>query len=92
MGIKLKNFICTACELSKHRRNMVIGRGSIPADALFLGEAPGESEDTIGEAFVGKSGKMLDEMVLEACRNQPVPSYFISNAVLCRPWVWDKDM
>lgn len=58
---KLKG--CRQCRLHETRRNVVIGRGQIPADILFVGEAPGQVEDTLATPFVGPSGKLLNQMI-----------------------------
>ena len=73
---------CTSCGLHKYRRNIVKGRGNIPAKLLLIGEAPGRSEDLIGQAFIGPAGKLLDRMLHEAEINC---TYYIINTVLCRP-------
>ncbi len=57
------------------------GRGNIPARVLFIGEAPGKSEDLMGEAFVGAAGRILDNLIDEA----HITSFYIINCVLCRP-------
>jgi DNA polymerase len=79
---------CIRCPLSRFRRNIVFGRGSIPAEILFIGEAPGKSEDFLGTAFIGPSGKVLDAGIATACRMlglEKPPRYFISNVLACRP-------
>ena len=75
---------CTKCKLSDFRRNIVIGRGSLPCDVCFIGEAPGSQEDLFSEAFIGPSGKLLDEMIKEALQNKKLSFYF-TNTVMCRP-------
>jgi len=40
-----------------------IARGSVPADILLIGDAPGPSEDIIGRPFIGPAGKLLDAIV-----------------------------
>jgi len=87
MSINIQIPKCTNCGLHRFRRNMVIGRGVIKADILFMGEAPGRSENTLGEAFVGRGGKLLDRIMRDASLllHIPVPSFFITNTVLCRP-------
>jgi len=45
--------------------NIVFGRGSDTAKVLFIGEAPGFSENREGRPFVGRSGKLLEEWVKE---------------------------
>lgn len=57
---------CQRCKYSQTRRNVVIGKGSLPCDIFFCGEAPGDSEDDIGAPFVGQAGKVLDVIVLES--------------------------
>jgi uracil-DNA glycosylase family 4 len=84
---------CRRCQLYKTRRGIVIGKGASPADILFIGEAPGKSEDIIGEPFIGASGKLLDLLLDEARKlalvNDNVEtrsiSYYVTNTILCRP-------
>jgi DNA polymerase len=62
----------------------VSGRGD-PSKAyyLFLGEGPGESENILGEAFIGESGQFLDRMIAKV--NISLEQCFFTNTVLCRP-------
>jgi len=79
---------CEVCALARHRKMVVPGRGAVPADILFIGEAPGRSENIMGKAFIGPSGVLLNEMINDAAaaaKLERVPSYFITNTVLCRP-------
>lgn len=79
---------CKKCGLHRFRRKVVPGRGMLPADILFIGEAPGKSEDMLGEAFVGAAGHLLDKMMEAAWKlseTQHRPTYYITNTVLCRP-------
>lgn len=81
---------CRKCSLWKTRRQVVIGRGSIPANLLLMGEAPGRTEDLKGEAFIGTSGRLLDRMMNDACllgMGIPLvkPSFFMVNTILCHP-------
>lgn len=74
---------CTACELHKTRTNLVFGTGNRKADLMFVGEAPGESEDLSGIPFVGRAGKLFDKY-LEAV-DIPRESVYIANMLKCRP-------
>jgi uracil-DNA glycosylase family 4 len=74
---------CKRCELWKTRTNPVIGEGSLSARILFVGEAPGYNEDLKGKPFVGKAGKVLDEL-LESAGLQRAEVY-IANVLKCRP-------
>lgn len=74
---------CTRCELSTSRTNTVFGVGNPNADWLIVGEAPGAEEDRRGEPFVGRAGKLLDEMLRAI--GQSRESVFIANILKCRP-------
>jgi DNA polymerase len=74
---------CTLCGLSKGRTNAVPGEGSGRAKIMFIGEAPGRSEDEQGRPFVGAAGKLLTEALSEA--GLPREEVFITNVVKCRP-------
>lgn len=54
---------CQACPLAEHRNRVVLARGEIPCDVLFIAEAPGKSENLLGKPLVGPAGKMLDQIV-----------------------------
>lgn len=75
---------CKRCRLCDVRRKVVIAKGTLPCDILFIGEAPGESEDVIGKPFVGPAGKLLDDMIRVAS-NEVKPSLAFTNLVGCIP-------
>lgn len=54
---------CNKCPLCEQRHTVVLARGTVPCDILFVGEAPGASEDASGLPFVGKAGLVLDNDV-----------------------------
>jgi uracil-DNA glycosylase len=74
---------CTRCELSRGRTQTVFGVGSLQAELLVIGEAPGAEEDRQGEPFVGRAGQLLNAM-LQAMGN-PRERVFIANVLKCRP-------
>jgi DNA polymerase len=74
---------CKDCDLWKNRQNPVLGEGSINAKIMFIGEAPGLNEDIQGRPFVGRAGKILDEM-LESI-NLKRKDIYIANILKCRP-------
>jgi len=74
---------CTRCELAASRTKTVFGVGDQNADWMIIGEAPGAEEDRRGEPFVGRAGKMLDEMLRAI--GQRRDSVFIANILKCRP-------
>ena len=74
---------CTRCPLHENRTQTVFGVGNLNADWMIIGEAPGAEEDRRGEPFVGRAGKLLDEMLraVELDRS----TAFITNILKCRP-------
>jgi DNA polymerase len=62
---------------------IIFGHGSADARIVFIGEAPGEQEDRLGEPFVGKSGQLLNK-IFEAIGLKRSDVY-ITNAVKVRP-------
>lgn len=77
--------ICKECSLHQFRTNIVIGRGSIPAQLLIIGEAPSTSEDAVGKAAVGKAGKLLDIMIKHSIPQGLSITYYVTNCIMCRP-------
>ena len=74
---------CQACPLCEKRTQVVFGVGDPNAEVLFIGEAPGANEDLQGEPFVGRAGKLLDDMMaMVGLKRERV---YITNSVKCRP-------
>lgn len=68
---------CKLCPLCETRKSVVLFRGYLPCDVLFVGEAPGPSENALGFPFVGDAGILFDKL-LEAAYEQagiycPIP-------------------
>ncbi len=74
---------CTRCTLHQSRTQTVFGVGNPEANWMIIGEAPGAEEDRRGEPFVGRAGKLLDEMLRAA--GQSRDNVFIANILKCRP-------
>ena len=75
---------CVKCpHLASSRKNVVFGVGSLEAELMFVGEAPGADEDEQGEPFVGKAGQLLTKIILAMglTRN----TVYIGNILKCRP-------
>jgi DNA polymerase len=75
---------CTRCGLAAGRTQVVFGMGSPRARLLFVGEGPGAEEDKQGLPFVGRSGQLLDKLLLEELGIERDVVY-IANVVKCRP-------
>ena len=91
---------CEQCILFNQRKRVVFASGTIPADILCVGEAPGGSEDATGIPFDGPAGDLLDRTIKEALDldvkrsdgffrypddDRPVPSIAFYNIVSCYP-------
>jgi uracil-DNA glycosylase len=63
--------------------NMVPGEGSPTAEVMLVGEAPGATEDALGRPFVGRAGRLLDELLAEAGLERR--QVYITNVVKARP-------
>ncbi|MDP3965952.1 MAG: uracil-DNA glycosylase [archaeon] len=70
-------------EICKKCTNIVVGKGSLSAQIMFVGEAPGANEDLEGIPFVGKAGKNLDEMLSKV--GLSLDDVYIANILKCRP-------
>jgi uracil-DNA glycosylase len=75
--------VCTRCPLSEGRTNVVFGNGNADADLMFVGEAPGRDEDLQGLPFVGRAGKLLDQLLGEVGLQRS--DVFVANVLKCRP-------
>jgi DNA polymerase len=74
---------CIKCDLAKTRKKVVFGEGNPNARLVFIGEAPGEDEDIQGKPFVGRAGKLLDQLIERiGLRRSEV---YICNVLKCRP-------
>jgi uracil-DNA glycosylase family 4 len=75
---------CLRCsELAATRTTVVFGAGNADAELMFVGEAPGASEDEQGVPFVGRAGKLLEQLLNEI--GMARSEVFIANVLKCRP-------
>jgi len=75
---------CTLCRLSENRTQAVFARGAPDAGLMFIGEGPGAEEDRQGLPFVGRSGQLLDRLIVEELGLDP-SQVQVTNVVRCRP-------
>ena len=72
---------CDLCPLHEGVRfSCIEGRGSLAANILVLGQAPGRREDQTGQVFVGQSGELLEFVLEEAGL-----TVRLENVVRCMP-------
>lgn len=74
--------VCTRCSLAQTRANVVFGEGNPAAPLVFVGEGPGENEDATGRPFVGRAGKLLDQVLRE--NGMTREHVYICNTLKCR--------
>jgi DNA polymerase len=82
--LKAEAIACQKCGLANTRINVVVERGDRRALIMIIGEAPGESEDQTGLPFVGRSGQLLDKILVSA-QFDPAQDVYICNINKCRP-------
>ena len=70
---------CRACPLWKNATQTVFGEGPAQAQAVLVGEQPGDKEDLAGKPFVGHAGQMLDRALIEAGIDRT--KVYVTNAV-----------
>jgi len=82
--LRVDALACTRCPLAGGRTTVVFGEGDPHAALMVVGEGPGREEDLAGRPFVGRSGHLLDRLLLEeiGLRREQV---YIANVVKCRP-------
>ncbi len=81
--LKSKVLSCTKCQLHQTRTNAVFGEGNIDAQIMFVGEAPGRDEDLQGRPFVGRAGRLLNQLLEEVGIKRS--DVYIANCLKCRP-------
>jgi uracil-DNA glycosylase family 4 len=74
---------CRKCRLAETRKNVVFGEGNPQAGLFVIGEAPGADEDAQGRPFVGRSGQLLDKILLAIGFERH--DVYIGNIIKCRP-------
>jgi uracil-DNA glycosylase family 4 len=80
----LSSFDCRKCALADGRTTIVIDRGNPASKLMLVGEGPGAQEDQTGKAFVGRAGKLLDE-IMATVNLDTERDMLIVNVVKCRP-------
>ncbi len=75
---------CRACPLWERATQTVFGEGARTAEAMFVGEQPGDQEDQVGRPFVGPAGKLLDRALEEAGIDRSIA--YVTNAVKHFKW------
>jgi uracil-DNA glycosylase family protein len=76
---------CTACDLYKSGTQTVFGEGSEDAEAMFVGEQPGDQEDKAGKPFVGPAGQLFDQGLEDAGIDRR--AVYVTNVVKHFKWV-----
>lgn len=80
---KLEAEIAKDTSLPLQESNLVFGEGNADGEVMFIGEAPGATEDRLKRPFVGCGGELLDQLISEiGWKREEV---YISNVVKRRP-------
>jgi DNA polymerase len=82
--LRSRALACVKCEhLAAARQTVVFGVGSIDAELMFVGEAPGADEDAQGKPFVGRAGELLTKIIQTMGYKRE--EVYIGNILKCRP-------
>ena len=81
---KVLDHQCKKCQLCKSSKHVCIGGKGDPltTSIMLIGEAPGRAEENTGQPFMGRAGKLLDQLISNVGLYEHC---YISNAVHCRP-------
>ncbi|MGO9587055.1 MAG: uracil-DNA glycosylase [Limisphaerales bacterium] len=83
-ALRERALACVKCpHLASSRKNVAFGVGSIDAQLMFVGEAPGADEDEQGEPFVGKAGQLLTKIIQATGLKRA--DVYMANILKCRP-------
>ena len=82
-AVKSECLGCRRCPLAETRTNVVFGYGDASSPLMFIGEAPGATEDATGLPFTGRAGKLLDSMLASVGLDRS--EVYIANTIKCRP-------
>jgi DNA polymerase len=84
IALRDRALACVKCpHLAASRKSVVFGVGSIDAQLMFVGEAPGADEDEQGEPFVGRAGQLLTKIIQATGLSRS--DVYIANILKCRP-------
>jgi len=73
----------TNLPLANRAEDIVPGEGASTADIIFIGEAPGHHESVERRPFVGRSGKLLRQVITDI--GLLPEQYYITNIIKVRP-------
>ena len=76
---------CRACDLWKTGTQVVFGEGHAGAEAMFVGEQPGDQEDKAGRPFVGPAGTLFDQALADAGIDRE--QVYVTNVVKHFKWI-----
>jgi len=73
--------ICTLCSLYKGRDKAVFDKGNSNSNIMICGMVPADEENKVGLPFVGRAGKLLDNIIEDA--GLTLNDVYITNLVKC---------
>lgn len=80
--LKTQASVCTACDLSKTRANVVFGSGSASAQLVIVAEGPSAADNRTTLPFSGPAGDLLDEVL--AANDLTRSQIWLTNIIKCR--------
>lgn len=78
--LRARAAVCTACDLHTGRNKPVFDKGDPTSPIMICGMVPADEENKVGLPFVGRAGKLLDQIISESIMIHKV---YITNLVKC---------
>lgn len=72
---------CTLCDLYRGRNKPVFAKGNPDSKIVICGMVPADEENKLGVPFVGRSGRLLDEILSEL--GWTLNDVYVTNLVKC---------
>ena len=73
--------VCTQCSLHETRIRPVLPEGSPGAGIMLIAQSPGKVENQTGRMFTGPSGRVFDELLLNAGVSRS--DFYLTNLIKC---------
>jgi DNA polymerase len=75
---------CHLCDLSKSRKQSMVGYGNTNANLVIIDHLVSQAQDNTQEYYAGRSGEILKKMI-ENVLQLPLDEIYITHTIKCKP-------